>query len=49
MAASLVGAPAPDAPDASSANGNGRHNGHTVANDITMPINPARESTGPPP
>ena len=47
MAASLVGAD----PDVSPANcnGNGRLNGHTVPSDITVPIKPARESTGPPP
>ena len=45
--ASLVGAD----PDVSPANGNGngRLNGHTVPSDITVPIKPARESTGPPP
>jgi putative flippase GtrA len=54
MAASLVGAPAPDTADTADGqvvggNGNGRVNGHAVPNDITMPIKPAPESTGPPP
>jgi putative flippase GtrA len=44
MAASLVGA----ASDASAAGGNGRVNGHALPSDITVPITPAPESTGPP-